>query len=232
MLRLIGFFFGVLVLLRLLQSVPGVGGLFHGFLGFWVVAIGASWGLAHLTSSLATRRKLANQMVALGHVDNPHNRGKRGVLVLAAGRPAKALEDLRAACAGEPEVAEWSYRLGLAHLALGNSSEAAEALARAERLAPSHAYGGVQLGLARAELSRGEPRRALDALERLERQYGDTPQSAYLRGKVLARSGRSDEARNAFASVEALHAQTPKFRRKGQGAWLWRARLARIGVVL
>lgn len=232
MLRLLGFFIAVLVALRLAQALPGVGRLFHGFLGFWIVAIAMAWGLSAVSSRWAARRKLAASLTALGQVDNAHNRGKRGALLLAAGRPAQALADLEAAVAGEPESAEWGYRLGLAQLALGRPREAVEALSAAEARGPTHGYGGIQLALAQAELARGEARRALAALERREQLHGDDAQAAYLRGKAFARAGDAERARRAFAEVERLHASAPAFRRKLSAGWVWRARLARVGVVL
>jgi tetratricopeptide (TPR) repeat protein len=231
-LRLIGFFFAVFVALRLVQMLPVVGRFFHGFVGFWLAALGLAWLLSVATERLLARRRLNLQIYALGHVDNPHIRGKRGALLLAAGRAARALPDLEAAVAGEPEVVEWRYRLGLARLALGQAREAAQALDVAETLAPDHAYGGIQLALARAELARGETGRALDALRRFELARGDTPESAYLRGKLHAKSGRRAEAAPCFAAVEALFAHTPKFQRRAQAAWVWRSRLARLGLVL
>jgi len=229
-LRLIAFFIGVFVALRILQFVPGVGWLFHGFFGFWIAAIGLAWALNALTVRWEARRRLKRQIEALGQVDNPHVRGKRGALRLASGDARGAVADLESAAAGESEVAEWAYRLGLARLALGDARAAAGELARAEQLDVDCAYGGVQLALARAELARGEPRRALDALERYERARDVTAESAYLRGVVLARTERGAEARAQFASVSALVARTPRFQRKAQRQWLWRAWLGRLGL--
>ncbi len=232
MLRLVGFFIAVLVALRLAQALPGIGWLFHGFLGFWLVAIAMAWGLSAASARWAARRKLAASLAALGQVDNAHNRGKRGALLLAAGRVADAVVDLEAALAGEPDSAEWGYRLGQAHLALGRPHEAVEALSAAEARGPTHGYGGIQVALAQAELARGEPRRALAALERREHLHGDDAQAAYLRGKAFSRCGDAEQARRAFAEVERLHASAPAFRRKLSTGWVWRARLARAGVVL
>jgi tetratricopeptide (TPR) repeat protein len=231
-LRLIGFFFAVFVALRILQTLPVVGRFFHGFFGFWLAALVLAWLLSVATERWLARRRLARQIQALGHVDNPHVRGKRGVLLLAAGRAERAALDLEAAVAGEPDVVEWRYRLGLARLALGKPHEAAEDLNAAEALSADHAYGGIQLALSRAELARGEPRLALEALQRFELARGDTPECAYLRGKLHAKSGRRAEAAPCFTTAEALYEHTPKFQRRAQLPWVWRARLARLGLVL
>ncbi|MBL8804593.1 MAG: hypothetical protein JNN27_21525 [Planctomycetes bacterium] len=230
MLRLLAFLVGVFFALRVLQLVPGIGWLFRGFFGFWLTAIGLAWALSVLTARWEARRRLQRQIEALGQVDNPHVRGKRGALRLASGDARGALADLESAAAGEAEVAEWAYRLGLARLALGDARAAAAELARAEQLDSDCAYGGVQLALARAELARGEPRRALDALERFERGRDGTAESVYLRGLVLGRMGRGAEARAQFASVPGLVARTPRFQRKAQRQWLWRAWLGRLGL--
>jgi len=227
-LRLLGFFVAVVVALNVRQRVRVIGGFFHGFLGFWLAAIGLSVAFSRLSAVWLARRRLQQQIAALGHVDNPHVRGKRGVLLLACGRAARALPDLEEAARGEPEVVEWRYRLGLARLQLGAAAEAASDLAQAAAMAPEHAYGGVQLALASAEQANGRVEKALAAIDTFESAHGATPESAYRRGVLFKRLGRAQEARASFSSVSGLYAQTPRFQRRAQSPWLWRARFAGV----
>ncbi|MCC7015191.1 MAG: tetratricopeptide repeat protein [Planctomycetes bacterium] len=228
MLRLLGFLFVTVVALQLLRGVPVVGSVFHGFFGFWLAAILMALGAAKLTEVLTLRAKLANSLRALGHVESPHNQGKLGSLLASHGRFARALPHLERAVRGEPEVAEWHYRHGQALLETGAHSQAAEALARAAELDPEHAYGGVQLALARAHARRGAPSAALEALDVFDRNHGPNPESAFRRGELLKASGHAAEADESFRRVGALAAHATKFQRKSYRGWALRAWFARL----
>ncbi|MEX1025981.1 MAG: hypothetical protein WD226_12985, partial [Planctomycetota bacterium] len=121
MLRWIGFLIVAIFLANVLDHVPFVGGFFRrtGIFGVWLTALGIAWLVSAFGQRALGRAKLNNQVRALGAVETPHNQGKLGALHLAAGRARRALPLLTAAAEGEPEIVEWRYRLGLAHLATG-----------------------------------------------------------------------------------------------------------------
>lgn len=222
-LRLVGFFVGVLLLLKLLQTVPVIGGWFHGFIGFWLAALLLAFVLSRAFEWLTRRGKLASQVRALGAVESPHNQGKLGSLLLGNGLAARAYPYLQRAAAGEPELADWHYRLGLAALELGRERDALAALGRASAIDEEYAYGGVQLALSRAHLQAGELQAAFDAAQRFERNHGPNPESAFRRALALKRLGRSDEAKRAFREVNQLAGRAAKFQRAGNRRWVWRA---------
>lgn len=226
--RLIGFFVAVFVLVALLRHVPGIGGLFGGFWSYWLVAIALAWALTHATVRFNARRRLNAQLRSLRDVESAHNQGKLGALLLAHGSAARALPHLERAAAGEPEVAEWSYRLGLALSARGRQREAEQALARAAALDEEHAYGGVQLALSAARLEAGDAEGALAALALFERNHGPSPESACRRGLALRAAGRRDESRAAFDEVSALAQRAAGFQRGRNRRWVLRAWLARF----
>jgi tetratricopeptide (TPR) repeat protein len=226
-LRLLGFLVAVIVLLNLLKAVPGIGGWFHGLLGFWLVAILLAIALSRATEKLQRVRRFASQLHALGHVESPHNHGKLGSLLSANGRPAAALPHLERACAGEPEVAEWRFRRGLALLALGRAPDAITALESAAAIDEEHAYGGVQLALARAHSEARNADAALGALDRFDRNHGPNPESAFRRGLALKLAGRANEAREALAQVGELARRAARFQRPQNRRWVLRAWLAR-----
>ncbi len=228
MLRVLGFFIGTLIALRLLQAVPLIGRVFHGLLGFWLAAIVVSLAVSWLAEWLLRRRRLSDAVRALGYVDSPHNQGKLGTLLAAHGNHARATASLEKACAGEPEVASWHYQLGLSQLALDRPKQALPALERAAALDAEHAYGGLQLALARAYASSGQGERALEVLERFDHSHGPTPESCYRRARVQTLLGRTVEARASLVQVGALAAQAASFQRKGNRAWVMRAWLARL----
>ena len=225
--RWIGFFVGVIITLNLLQQVPFIGGIFHGLIGFWIAAILLSIALARATEWSLQRRRLANQTRALGHVDTPHVHGKLGSLLLTHKRPAEALPHLERAVQGEPELAEWQYRKGLALLEVKRPREAIESLRSAAAIDPEHAYGAVQLALANAHLREGDCDASLAALDHFDANHGPSPESAYRRGLALKQSGRKDEARACFRQVGQLAERAATFTKKRQRGWVLRAWLAR-----
>lgn len=228
-LRLLGFFVLVLVVLQALRWVPVIGPFFrNSFFGFWIAAILVSLALSRVATRTVDRRRSARKRAELGLVETPHNQGKLGTLLLAEGRARAAIGPLRIAVTGEPRSAEWRYRLGLALLATAKHDEAADELARAAELEPEHAYGGVQLRLAEALLKAGRREEALAVVERFEANHGPSPESAYRRGALLRALGRRDEARVSFATVGALAARSARFQRGEARAWAARALFARI----
>jgi tetratricopeptide (TPR) repeat protein len=213
------FFVGALILSSVLRHVPGVGGLFRGIWGFWIAVLLLSGGFTWLSARWLERRRLRSRTVELSHVDSPHNLGKLGSLQLAHGRPRLAVLALERAVAGEPDSAEWHYRLGSALRASGDFARAAESLTRALELSPEHAYGELALELGRARFALGEHEAALKVWEGMERNHGETLRSTYLRGTALAKLGRRKEAGLAFAHVGALAARLPRFGRRGTLRW-------------
>ena len=231
MLRLVGFFLVTLVALQVLRQIPLVGALFQiPFLGFWGAAILVSLAFSAGARAVVDGRRRRNLERSLGAVDTPHNLGKLGTMLLQQGRARRALTDLEAATAGEPEVTEWVYRLGQAHLRLGQAREAVVALGRAAQMDEEYAYGGVLLSLAEARRRAGDVAGALAALERFERNHGANPESAFRCGRALAALGRAEEARAAYTSVAGLAAGATKYQRRAARIWVLRAALARLGL--
>lgn len=227
-LRLVLSFVVAVVLLQVLRGVPYIGGLFHGFFGFWLFLILFTAVLNRLSDVLFERAKLARAIRALGAVDKPHNQGKLGTLLVVHGRPRRALPHLEAAVAGEPEVAEWHYRHGQTLLALGQRDAGIAALERAAAIDPEHAYGSVQLALARAYEVKRDGLRVLAALDTFDRNHGPNPESAFRRAVVLERAGLSEESKRALRAVSELAQQAAKFQRKSNRWWVARAWLARL----
>ena len=233
MLRLVFFFIGVLVLLSvlrtLLHGVPIIGALLGiPFLGFWIVAILLSAALSKLGANAIDRRKRSNLVRQLGAVETPHNLGKLGSLFEGQGRHGQALPYLDRATEGEPEVAEWHYRRGLALAGLGRRKEAIEALQSALALDGRHAYGAVLMRLAELQAKDGKHDRALESLERFERNHGPLPESAYRRGVALKALGHRERSRAALDEVSELASQSARYQKKDGSAWALRAFFARL----
>lgn len=220
----------MLFVLEFLRHLPVVGALFRiPLLGFYFAAVIVA-GLASRWTAAALDRKRERDLEArLGAVDTPHNKGKLGQLLASQGRYARALPLLEEAAAGEPELAEWHYRLGCAYLRSGRSREAVDSLSRAIAIDEEHGYGAAMLALSQALLAQGRAAEALEAVERFERNHGPSPESAYRRGLALRAAGGTEAARAAFAEVAPLASQAAGYQRRSARGWVLRAFVARLG---
>jgi hypothetical protein len=228
-LRLIGFFALVMIVLQALRFVPFLAPLFQiPFVGFWLAAILCSAVISKLASDAVDRRRLRSRERALSAVDTPHNQGKLGLLLLTSGRARAAIEPLRRASSGDPSSVEWAYRLGCALLEARRPAEALPELERAAHADEEHAYGAVQLRLAEALHANDRPADALAALARFERNHGDSPECAYRRGLVFKSMGRKSEAAASLARVGELVRSSAHFQRSNVRGWAWRAIWARM----
>jgi len=224
----LGFFAVVFFALIVLRQLPFVGGVFRiPFVGFYLAAVVVSLVSARLGTRLVDRRRLHKSVRSLGEVDTPHNRGKLGALFAGQGKHKEALGHLEAAWEQEEGVPEWAYRVGRSRLSLGDPAGAAAALKRAVELDEEHGYGEALRRLAEALTQGGEPSEALTRLDRHDVIYGETPESAYLRGRAHQGLGDREAAKAAFAKAPKLVPDVAKYQREGARTWAMRARLAR-----
>jgi len=230
MLRLLIFFVAAIFLSQILGHLPLIGGLFArtGILGLWITALLLAWGVSKWGERAVRVSASRNELRRLLAVDTPHNHGKAGSLLYAQGRRRAALSHLEAAAAGEPEVADWHYRLGRCRADLGELDEGITSLQRAVELDPEHAYGAAQLRLAEALSRRGDEEEALAALATFDRNHGSSPESCYRRGKALSALGRSEEARAAYDEVGRLADDATRYQAREARMWAFKARLAAI----
>jgi hypothetical protein len=228
MLRLVSWFLAVFVLLHLLRLVPAVGRLFDvPFLGFFLAAAILSFAVARGGEAMARRAAAARVRRELGSVDTPHQRGKLGTHLLAAGAAREAEGHLAAAAAGDADRLEWSYKLGCARLALGRASDAIAPLAFVVARDEEHAFGAAVLRLAQAALATGELDLAARELARFERNHGPTPESAWWRSRLAKARGDRAAARAACEEVLALQARATRFQKKAGRAYAFKAWFAR-----
>lgn len=230
MLQLLGFFLLTFGVLWFLRQIPGLGAIFGiPLLGFFLSAILVSAFFAWAGSGAVDRRRFRRAALQFGSVETPHNQGKLGSLMLAAGRARSAAEYLARAVAGEPESLEWRYRYGLALLRSGRPAEAARELALVAERNEEYAYGEMLLRLAEAQQAVDEPARALDALERHRRSQGDTPEALYRRAIALRALRRGDEARAELARVGAVASKRAQYQKRSDARWVlfsWLRRFA------
>ena len=233
MARLVGFFLLCLVVLQalrwLLGGVPVIGHVLGmPLIGFYVVAIGLSALLSRRASLAVDRRRQRALVRSLGAVDTPRNQGKLGALQASQGRWRAARAPLEAAVAGEPDVAEWAYRLGQVRLETGDRPGAEAELARCLELDEEYGYGSAMLLASRAALEAGDAELALQRAERFERNHGPSPESGYRRGRALAALGRGYEARAAYAAVGEAARSGARYQKGAARGWVLRAWWAQV----
>lgn len=229
MLRLIGFFVVVLLVVQLLRHVPVVGAIFQiPILGFWGAAILVSALASKLAVVALDRSRFARKRRELGHVETPHNQGKLGTLLLSSGRARAAIAPLENAVKGEPGSVEWRYRLGSALLASGRAADAASELERAASIDREHAYGALQLRLAEALARSKRNDDVIGVLDHFDHDHGANAESAYRRGRALRELGRRDEANESFRRAGELARGVARYQRTHARTWAWRALWARL----
>ncbi|MAF66098.1 MAG: hypothetical protein CMJ84_10645 [Planctomycetes bacterium] len=219
----------VFLVMGTLRQLPVVGVFFQiPLLGFFLAAFLV--GLLADRLGTMTRRRVSFQRAQreLGGVDTPRNRGKLGALLVNQGSHRAAIAHLRAAAEGEPEVTEWAYRLGCALLGAGQVEDAAAAFARTIELDAGHAYGAPRLRRAEALVVCGRHEEAFAELERFERDYGPSAESAYRRGVALRGGGQKAQARAAFAEVGRLAAAAVRYQKSEARLFALRAFFARV----
>ncbi len=99
---------------------------------------------------------------------------------------------------------------------------------RAAELDERIGYGAGLMQLSEALRQIGEEERALTVLERVERNHGPSPESAFRRGRVLRGLGRKEEAARALAEVGELAHQAAGYQRSENRQWVWRSIWARM----
>lgn len=230
MLRVIGFFVLSWCVFGLLARTPVLGPVLArtGVLGFFACTVVLAASSAWLAERALRARRVRTEIRRLEAVDQPRNHGKIGALLLAQGRARSALAHLERAASGEPDVAEWHYRLGCALGVLGRDEEARRSLARALALDPEYAYGAARMQSAVLLARAGESAAALAELARFERDHGANCESACRRGLLLKSTARRSEARAAFDEALGLERLAPRYQASAARRWALRARLARF----
>lgn len=119
-------------------------------------------------------------------------------LALALSTEGKALEavaSLQTACRLAPRDAEYRYKLALALNEAGQLGAARTALEETVKLDPQYSRAWYNLGLAYS--AQNQPELAVDTLLRAESLDPRSAQIPYARATILARLGRTEEARAA-----------------------------------
>jgi Flp pilus assembly protein TadD len=124
------------------------------------------------------------------------------VVYSAMNRPQDAVKALKHACQLAPKDPESHYKLGLALNEVGDPKGTMQELKAVVELEPRHSGAWYNLGLAQS--AAGEEETALFSLSRAETVSPLDQRIPYARATILARLGRTQEARQAAGRVLEL----------------------------
>lgn len=165
---------------------------------------------------------------ALGH--NPNDRRARhewAMLLVEQRRYAAAVELLKANLEAGDDDPATLFTMGVACLGAGHVKQGELFLTEAEERDPNFRMGEIHLVRARFRLRRGEAASALDALKALVAMRPGTVEGKVLMAKAHQKLG--DDVAAAYAKKDAWgqYVHSPRFQRRRDRLWAWRANPAR-----
>lgn len=164
--------------------------------------------------------------------DNPHNRAarfERAELYLLRGRYVRAADVLRPNLAQDDDN-DTLFVMGVASYGAGDRELGEKLLTTVLERSPNFRYGGPLLELGRFRLASGDAARARPLLER----YCELNSSSVEGRVLLARACAKDSAAAARAREDAwrVYRGLPRFQRRKERLWAYRANPARAGMII
>ena len=157
---------------------------------------------------------------------NPHERRARHELAdirVAQKRYAEAVDILKPNLEAGDEDVDTLYLLGVAYLGAGDAQRGELLLDEAEKLDADHQLGAIHLERGRFRLKRGDAKGAVEALERFCTVRHGSVEGRFLLAQALAKAGRGDEARRQRGLAWSDYVVAPRFQRRRERKWAWRA---------
>ncbi len=124
--------------------------------------------------------------------------------------------------------AEAWYFLGRAQLGLKRVDEGLAAIDRALELRPDLLYGEPQMVVGDHYRAAKDWARARTAFEALVETNASSSEGYYKLGLCCRELGDKEAARRALAESVAAHEHVPKYKRRENRPWKWRAKLTRV----
>jgi len=121
------------------------------------------------------------------------------------------------------DSAEVWYEAGRCRLKLGDLGLGESHILHAMQLNPRVRYGEpyLRLGEAYAEVDQSK---ALQYLRQFQDIHSSSCEAYYRLGLVLEMMNRKEEAKQAYQEAVAIYRSLPKYKRKSERRWAWRAR--------
>ncbi|MDR1727606.1 MAG: tetratricopeptide repeat protein [Acidobacteriota bacterium] len=147
-----------------------------------------------------------------------------GVIHLGRGDVSSARDRFAAAVRISPEVAEYQYHLGRACERGGDWREALACYEETYRLDPEYGQGDVFREVGKAYLQTGAVAKGMEFLEFFLARRGADPEGRYWMAAALQKSGDAEGARVQLNRILEQARANPRFFRKQNREWIYRAR--------
>ncbi len=159
---------------------------------------------------------------------NPHDARSMkelGIFMFERKDYQKALEYFSRASSKMSDEPEFNYYYGIA-LARSGSVDRGRALVDDALLAsPGLKYGDPYLAMAEVYIDTGVYDSAAPLLERFLKVHISSVEGLYQMGLVKIKTGKADEGREYLKKAATVFKQAPRYRRKIERKWVWKARL-------
>ncbi len=125
------------------------------------------------------------------------------------------------------DSAEVHAELGLCHLKLGNLDEGERLMNQALALNPRVKFGEPLLRLGEAFATQ-QPAKAIEYIEQFKRTHSSSCEAYYRLGQIYERMREKKQSKKAFREVLEVYSHLPRYSRKLQRRWAWKARYRQI----
>jgi tetratricopeptide (TPR) repeat protein len=198
-------------------------------LAVWLVV---DWNAFQLVPRAGRRLADLRRAAALRSVlrQNPHDRRARVELAdlqNRLGRPAAAIDAVKAAVQADPADLEALYQLGIACLRLGEVERGELFLAEVEAAHPGFRQDEIPFEEARARLKAGDVAGAEVAARRYLEAHPGSVRGLVVLAAAKARAGDAPAAAAARERAWAEFKDLPRFARREARRWAWQAKPAR-----
>jgi len=149
-----------------------------------------------------------------------------GRILVRRGDCTQAVPFLEKALPKMADSDEANFYLGFAYLRTGQLEKAREQLEKALELNPRFGYGEPHLRLGECYQALGDLQTAARQLQQFAEIHSSSSEGFYRLGKVLEKSGKKEEAGRAYRSAVDAYRSSPRFKRKLDRPWAWKARWA------
>ncbi len=150
--------------------------------------------------------------------------GELAVICAAEGEHTRASELFGEALRRDPGDLESLYGRGLSAIEVGNYQAAVEDLTALRAADPDFKLQKGNLALATAYEGLGEDGKAVEVYGQI---LDRTPVSEayYGLGRLLAKQGKTNEARQTLQEILAKQVGLPRYLRRQERPWVWKARM-------
>ncbi len=201
-----------------------------------VLLLVGGWAVEHYTLGLSpgpvrlVRRFLRERRLRHLLLQNPHDRRSRfelASLLIGRRRYAAALELLRANLEAGEQDAEHLFQTAVACAGCGHTEQSEKLFDQAEEEDPRFRLGAIDLERGRWRLARKDYAGAKEALQRFVATRSGTVEGRVLLSRALSGLADADAAAVMRAKAWDEFAGSPRFVRRVERLWAWRARPSR-----